>query len=122
MPAKLLAFPEKAPAPPRRLGKAGLNLWGRVHAEYSITDAGGVELLCTACQALDRAEACREQIDKDGEMVRFKGGVKENPLLRSELQNRALVMRAISKLGLDVQPLQQGKGRPSGYGESAYGD
>jgi hypothetical protein len=87
--------------PPRLLGKAGLRLWRAVVGEYDLADAGGVELLCLACQALDRAEACRVQIDRDGEMVRTKTGAREHCLLKAELANRAYVSRAISRLGID---------------------
>ena len=102
------------PGPPRPLGKHGMALWRSVHAEYLLTDAGGTELLCGACQALDRAEACRAQIDKDGELLRWKGGVREHPLMKAELANRAFVSRSIARLGLDVEALRSGPGRPSG--------
>ena len=47
--------------PPRKLGDPGRSLWDRVMAEYDISDSGGLEMLCQACQALDRAEARRAQ-------------------------------------------------------------
>jgi hypothetical protein len=54
--------------PPRPLGRPGMALWRSVVSEYEISDAAGIELLCQACQGLDRAESCREQIDEMGEV------------------------------------------------------
>ena len=68
-----------------------------------------------ACQALDRAEACREKIDREGETMRLKAGlVKDHPLLKHELANRAFVTRCIGRLGLDVEAIKP-VGRPAGY-------
>ena len=47
-------------------------------AEYDIADSGGMEMLCQACQALDRAEALRTEIDSDGEVIRVRGSVREH--------------------------------------------
>ena len=65
--------------PPRKLGEHGLALWRSVMAEYAIQDAGGVEMLCQARQALDRAEALREQIEIDGDVIRSKSMLKDHP-------------------------------------------
>lgn len=115
---KLKLVPSTPPqpgAPPRPLGKHGMALWRSVTAEYAIEDAGGVELLCMACSALDRAEACREQIDRDGETIRTKTtGLKDHPVLKHELANRAFVVRTLGRLGLDVEAIKP-VGRPGGY-------
>lgn len=117
MPSKLKLVggkPPSTPEPPRSLGKTGRRLWDSIHAEYAIVDAGGVELLLLACEALERAEQLREQIDKDGPVIRLKGGVlRDHPALKHELANRAFVTRAIARLGLDVEPLRDGPGRPT---------
>jgi phage terminase small subunit len=99
------------PQPPRPLGKYGLDLWRRVLAQYDISDAGGVELLCLACQAIDRAERCREQIDRDGEMIKTRTGIRSNPLLRDELANRAYASRTLDRLGINSEGLKT-PGRP----------
>lgn len=101
------------PAPPRPLGPDGQALWERVHDQYRIQDAGGLEVLAQACAALDRAERCRAQIDDAGELLVIKGAVRSNPLLRDEIQLRALVVRCIAQLGLDVEPVKT-VGRPGG--------
>lgn len=103
------------PEPPRKLGSSGFQLWKTVQADYAVTDAGGVEILALACEALDRAEALRAQIDRDGPIIRTKTGLKDHPGLKHELANRAFVSRAIARLGLDVEPVRS-VGRPAGGG------
>jgi hypothetical protein len=90
-------------------------LWIEVTAIFEFDDPGSYEVLAQACAARSRAERCRAIIDEQGEMVRLKGGViRANPLLRDELANRAFTVRALSKLGLDLQPIRSGPGRPGG--------
>lgn len=99
--------------PARKLGASGTLLWKSIMAEYEIADAGGQQMLTLACQQLDRAEACREQIDRDGEVVHTKHGPKEHPLLKQELQSRSFVVRTLQRLGLDVEAIKPA-GRPPG--------
>src|SRR5262245_12698260 len=105
--------------PPRPLGKHGMGLWSRIMDQYDIDDAGGAELLCLACQALDRAEACREQIDQAGEAVVVNGvAARAHPLLRDELANRSFVAKAFERLGLTTEPTKA-IGRPAGSWSNA---
>src|SRR5262245_25998558 len=81
-------------APPRKLGHHGASLWNRVMTEYDVADSGGRELLCLACQQLDRAESLRETIARDGEFISTRaGGLKEHPGLKHELAARAFVAK-----------------------------
>jgi hypothetical protein len=106
--------PEPNPAPP--LGDVGRALWDRVNSEYAIEDAGGVAMLTLACSALDRASRCREQIDKDGELVHTKSGAREHPLIKAELAAMAFVVRTLARLGLNFEPVRSGVGRPGEKG------
>jgi hypothetical protein len=101
------------PRPNRTLGKHGSDLWTAILDEYDIKDAGGLELLTQACQALDRAEACREQIEKDGIMVRKARGWKDHPALRHESAARGFVVRTLKALGITEEPVGA-IGRPQG--------
>ena len=47
-------------------------------------------MLTAARQQLDRAESMREQIDRDGDIVRKKGSLREHPGLKHELGQRFL--------------------------------
>ena len=115
VPKLKLVTPEMAEAtltPPRKLAGHGLALWNSILAEYMIDDVAGREMLALACAALETAEACAAQVAADGVVIRTKGGViREHPSIRGELANRSFVVRRLSKLGLDVEPLKA-MGRP----------
>jgi hypothetical protein len=98
--------------PPRDLGAYGRKLWDQVMREYAIEDAGGIEMLAQACQALDRAEALREEIDQDGAVIRMRGTIRDHPALKHELANRAFVARTLARLGLNFEPVRPSVGRP----------
>jgi hypothetical protein len=102
------------PPPPGTLGSFGLDLWRSVVTAYEFSDAGSYQVLYQACAACDRAESCRAQIDQDGEMLRVGKTVRSHPLLRDELANRAFLCRALARLGLDLEPVRSGPGRPPG--------
>jgi hypothetical protein len=91
-----------------------LALWQAVQIEYGIQDRGGIEMLLVGCQALDRAERLRVQIDADGEVIRLRNGaVRAHPAIRDETGCRAQVMRALEKLGLNYEVVKA-VGRPPG--------
>jgi hypothetical protein len=93
-----------------------LALWQRVQTEYLIRDAGGIEVLCLAAQALDRAESLSAAIAEDGQTIRTRNGIRAHPALRDEIANRALVARLLGKLGIATEPIKS-PGRPgSGIG------
>jgi hypothetical protein len=101
-----------APAPPRTLNPPGLALWTRIQAEYAIRDAGGIELLCLACEATDRAVALAGAIDADGLTLRTRTGIRAHPALRDELAARALAARLLVRLGVTTEQIKS-PGRPS---------
>jgi P27 family predicted phage terminase small subunit len=101
--------------PPRQLGRHGKQFWERVQAEYAVRDAGGIELLMQCCSAIDRAEALAEIIAREGEVIHTRTGtIKSHPAVRDELTARALVMKAIARLGIDSEAIKS-PGRPTGY-------
>ena len=104
--------PASAITPPRPFGEHGQRLWLGTLKEYDIADIGGREMLAQACAALDRAEELREQIDRDGAVIRTKTGMRDHPALKHELASRAFVVRTLHRLGLDVEPVGR-IGRPN---------
>jgi hypothetical protein len=102
------------PRPPRKLREHGSKLWHQILTEYDIDDAGGLELLALAAEAVDRIANLSEEIARDGEVVRARnGGVKAHPALQYEIANRQFVSRTLTKLGVCLEPLKA-QGRPSG--------
>ena len=93
-----------------------MSLWTDITAAYEFSDRASYETLAQACAAADRAERCREQIDADGEMLRTKLGVRDHPLLKHEITARSFVVRTLARLGLDLEPVRAGAGRPPSGG------
>jgi hypothetical protein len=100
------------PQPPGELGPFGRELWDEVVENYAFDDPASMETLFQGCAARDRAEKCRKIIDEDGEVIQTHAVLREHPLLKSELQNRSFVLRALAKLGLDLEPVRASRGRP----------
>jgi hypothetical protein len=100
--------------PPWPLGLHGLALWNRVMAEYGIRDTGGLEILAQACAAEDRAEALAEAIARDGAIVYGRGMVpRAHPAVKDELACRAFIVRSLERLGLNIESVNAGPGRPA---------
>jgi hypothetical protein len=98
--------------PPRKLGQHGQRLWDAVQAEFAVSDVGGIEILCQACQALDRAEGLAEAIARDGPVVYSRAGVpKTHPAVREETALRAFITRTLERLGINVEAIKP-QGRP----------
>jgi hypothetical protein len=115
-PLTVIGSAATTPPPPRKLAPPGLALWNRVQGEYRITDSGGVELLCLAAQALDRAESLSAAIAEDGQIIRGRTGIKAHPAMRDEIANRALCARLLGKLGIASEPVKSPGRPPSEFG------
>jgi hypothetical protein len=99
------------PAPPTKLGPAGLALWDTIQSAYKIDDAAGVVLLGEACVQADRLTKLRAAIERDGEIVQGQTGPVRHPALGAELTAQGFILRVFEKLGLHFEPIKQ-MGRP----------
>lgn len=85
--------------------------------EFSIEDAAGRAVLDAAVQAHDRMREAQAAVAADGVVVRDRfGQPKAHPLLTVERDSRAAFLAGIKQLGLDLEPLNPGVGRPAGRG------
>lgn len=102
------------PVPPDGLGPEALRLWDEIVTSYAFDDPASTEILRQAVCAVDLAAKCREQVQRDGLMVKVRGQTKENPAAKIELTARSLSARLLARLGLDLEPTRSGPGRPAG--------
>lgn len=103
------------PTPPGNLGEVGLSLWRDIVSSYEFSDRASYETLFQACAAADRAARLRERIDADGEVIgQGRSGIRDHPALKHEIAFRSFVCRTLARLGLDLEPLHPGPGRPPG--------
>jgi hypothetical protein len=111
---KLVAPADGLPQPPAHLGEAGLGLWRSIQQSYQIDDPGGLALLTVAAESSDRVASCRRQLDEAGEVIMVRGQPRAQPAAAIERDARAALIRALKALNLDVEPLRDRPGRPSG--------
>jgi hypothetical protein len=111
-------------APSCDLGEAGRSLWDRIQTEYEVEDAASVEVLTQVCLAADRRAELAAAIARDGALVQTTAGMREHPLIKSELAARSFIVKGLRELGLTQQSIQP-IGRPSGSvgrGRNRYAD
>jgi P27 family predicted phage terminase small subunit len=112
----MLADP--TPTPPQ-LGEHGMKLWRRVVDQFDMSDPAGFEMLKQACEATDNLALYSEIIARDGPMIKTKTGPKEHPMVKHQMIARAFIVRTLSRLGLNFEPVRSAIGRPPKlYGEA----
>jgi hypothetical protein len=103
------------PMPPSKLGAVGLSLWNDITGSYEFADRASFEMLFQACAAADRAAQLRALIDEQGEVLALRNGLlRDHPALKHEIACRSFVVRTLARLGLDLEPVRAGPGRPPG--------
>ena len=96
---------------PEHLKTAGAELWTNIQKEYAINDSGGLALLATACECLDRMRAAQAAIEAHGELVLDRyGAPKLNPATQLEKESRAGFLLALKQMNLDLEPLRDMRG------------
>ena len=105
----------KAQPAPKGLSTEAQTWWKRLVSEYSIEDDAGLLLLQTGLEAFDQMRLAQSSIKRDGVTVldRF-GQRKAHPLLPTERDARSQMLAALRALHLDVEPLHDRPGRPTG--------
>ena len=90
------------PDPPAHLRPETADWWRSVLADYDLEEHH-VRLLHLACEAWDRCQQAREQIDRDGLTVTTAdGGMKAHPAVAIERDTRLAFARLIRELDLDA--------------------
>jgi P27 family predicted phage terminase small subunit len=100
----LYAIPRTAealPSPPKSLKKEGKALWNRVVEGFEL-EPYQMQTLRLACECLDRIEACRQVLQREGLMLQGRFGAKAHPLTSVEKDNKTVFARLLREIGLDA--------------------
>ena len=90
------------PSPPPHLRPETADWWRSVLADYDLEDHHA-RLLHLACEAWDRCQQAREEIDRDGLTIRTgDGGLKAHPAVAIERDARLAFARLVRELDLDA--------------------
>lgn len=109
-----MSAPRRPPVPPG-LSPEARRFFRDVSTEYAVTDPGGLRLLRTASEALDLMRAAQAVVARDGLTTTDRyGAVRAHPMLAVVRDSRTAMLAAIRQMGLDIEPLQPGPGRPPG--------
>jgi hypothetical protein len=109
-------FRPKRAAPrrtPKELDSPGRALWKALQTEYDVDDAGGQALLLAACRAEDDIQRMRQTVAREGDVLKSDPS-KPHPLLAAIRGSEQVRRQSISSLHLDLNPLENRPGRPSG--------
>lgn len=101
--------------PPGHLSPAAKKLWKEFMTEYDLTDTAGLTLLNLLTTAWDESEKLAEQVRREGPTIinPASGAQHAHPALQQLKESRAVVLRCIRALNLDVEP-NGPIGRPGG--------
>ena len=103
----------KIPKAPPHLTREAKSLWRAILEEYDL-EASERAILKMALENYDRAQRCREQIDKEGATVRDPSGrVRAHPALQAEKNAISAYLQAMRLLALNEEPPKP-VGRPPG--------
>lgn len=94
------------PDMPRGLNTEAAILWRKITSQFDISDAGGLAILQTACEALTSLRKMEAIVKDEGlsHKDRFNQQ-KAHPLLAMIRDTRAQYLAALKMLNLDLEPL-----------------
>jgi phage terminase small subunit len=93
---------KKAP-PPAGLSDRAKKLWRAALADFELSPAE-LEVLRSACETLDRADAAAKIVKREGVTVKDRyGSPKAHPAVDAELRARGLFARLVRQLGIEFE-------------------
>jgi len=105
----------KVPPPPSGYTPEAKKLWRRVTEGWELDEAA-LEILDTViCRSFMTERRAQEQLDRDGLTMldRFKQP-KAHPAATIANNARITFLKGLRALGLDLEPIRDGVGRPGG--------
>src|SRR5215831_10955237 len=94
---------DSLPQPPSHLS-ASATQWWRTTVETYVLHEHHLRLLQLACEAWDRAQAARAQLEEEGLTVSGQKGPRPHPCIAIEHSARLAVARLVRELDLDTEP------------------
>jgi P27 family predicted phage terminase small subunit len=104
--------PDDLPQPPPHLSESSRQWW-RTTVETYVLHEHHLRLLQLACEAWDRGQAARAQLDQEGLTVAGRADtVVAHPAVAIERDSRLAVARLVRELDLDTEPPVSGRNGP----------
>ena len=102
------------PAAPGHLSDEAQEQWDALLAEFALTDQS-LLVLMTTLESFDRMRQAQGQLAMEGNtyLDRF-GQPKAHPATLIERDSRSAYCRGLKDLGLNLEPVRSGPGRPPG--------
>jgi len=101
------------PKPPKHLSREAKSLWKAILEEYDLQPSEQA-ILKLALENYDRAQTCRQQIDREGATVADPSGrIRAHPALQAEKNAVSAYLQAMRLLALNEEPPKP-IGRPPG--------
>jgi P27 family predicted phage terminase small subunit len=92
------------PPPPAHLSKSARKWWQATLQRYVLAEHH-LRLLQLCCEAWDRSQAARGQLEREGLTVPGReGGIRPHPCIAIERDARLAVARLVRELDLDTEP------------------
>jgi P27 family predicted phage terminase small subunit len=102
------------PPAPERLSAEAKSWWAKIVSEYDLDDAS-LLILESALESFDRMRQAQALLKKEGIVVKDRfGQPKQHPATLIERDSKAMLLRQVKALGLDLEPLNDMPGRPPG--------
>lgn len=93
---------------PRGLNTEAAILWRKITSQFDISDAGGLAILQTACEALTSMRKMEKIVSDEGISSKDRfGQIKAHPLLAMIRDCRSQYLAALKQLNLDLEPLSK---------------
>jgi P27 family predicted phage terminase small subunit len=91
------------PQPPPHLSESARQWWQSCVDQYVLQDHH-LRLLQLACEAWDRCQSAREQLDREGLILEGRQGAKPHPAAAIARDAALVFSRLLRELDLDVAP------------------
>ena len=103
------------PAAPDHFSDEVKSLWDSILTEYDL-ESSERAILKVGLEAYDRAQVCRQQIDKEGPTITDPSGrVRAHPALQAEKNAISAYLQAFRLLALNEEPPKPIGRPPRGY-------